>query len=169
MSQVATPTNDIAERILRDSKLDAGAVEQSHRSFKKQIEQKDKAPSPAGWHGANDIVTLEGLAGDYLWTADPLQPGQMRFRFDPGHVGNQGTYRLVKGLSIEEGVFSCVPNNPAIGWAFIVLAPNGGGQPQAYTVAGMLTDASWKIWILQLNKLGPNGPIEPPFSVVRMH
>lgn len=167
MSHVASPESDLVERVLRHSQLDAGAIEQSHRSFKKHLEQKEKGASPAGWHGASDIATLEGLGGDYLWTADPLHPSQIRFQFDAGHIGNQGTYRLVKGLGIEEGVFYSVPNNPAIGWASIVLLPNGGAQPQGFTVAGMLTDAAWKIWILMLNKMGPSGPIEPAFSSVR--
>lgn len=168
MNHTVSPTAEHVEKILRQSKLDTDATDLSHRSFQRHLEQKEKNFSPAGWHGASDIVTLNGLAGSYFWSENPLSLSQMSFSFDAGHQGNQGTYRLSSPLGAsQEGVFYCVPNNPAIGWAFISLVPNGGGDPTAFTVGGMLTDATWRIWVLLLNKVGVNGPINPPFTALR--
>lgn len=123
----------------------------------------------AGWHGVDDIQTLDGLGGSYLWTENPLQPGRITFQFDPGHIGSQGTYNIISGLfTVEQGIFYCVPNNPAIGWASITLAPNSSPIPRSFIVAGMFTDSHWKIEILLLNKLNETGPVQPPFSVIRM-
>jgi hypothetical protein len=123
----------------------------------------------AGWHGVDDIQTLDGLGGSYLWTENPLQPARITFRFDPGHIGSQGTYDIISGLfTIEQGIFYCVPNNPAIGWASISLAPSSASIPRSFIVAGMFTDSNWKIEIMLLNKLNASGPVQPPFSVIRM-
>lgn len=168
MNHTVSPTAEHVETILRQSKLDTEVADLSHRSFKRLLEQKERNFSPAGWHGASDIVTLNGLAGSYFWSENPLSPSHMSFSFDAGHQGNQGTYRLSTPLgSSQEGVFYCVPNNPAIGWSFISLMPNGGGDPIAFTVAGMLTDATWKIWIMLLNKIGTSGPVNSSFAAVR--
>jgi len=167
MSEVitASPTAAHVDRILKESRLDPAVITHSQRSYQRHLELK--ALAAGGWHGPDNIVTLKGLAGNYLWAADPLLPSQMSLRFDVGHEGSQGTYTLTSGIGIKEGVFYCVPNNPAIGWAFISLVPNNGGEPSTFTVAGMMTDAAWKIWILLLNRVGASGPIEPPFSVLR--
>lgn len=126
--------------------------------------------SPAGWHGADDIKTLIGLGGQFLWAEDPLHVAQIEFTFDPAHVGSQGTYLLKSGATTKEaGIFHSMPNNPAIGWASLTLIP--GSAPAAlrsFVVAGMETDSHWKIIILLLNKLGDHGPIQPPFSAIRM-
>jgi hypothetical protein len=70
-------------------------------------------------------------------------------------------------LSSEEGIFYSVPNNPAIGWASISLLKDGA-DPRHFIVAGMMTDANWKIGTIMLNKLGPDGPVNPPFPALRV-
>jgi hypothetical protein len=125
--------------------------------------------SPAGWHGSDDIQTLVGLGGQYLWAEDPLRVSQITFKFDQGHAGSQGIYIISGGFDpLQQGIFYCVPNNPAIGWASITLVPNSAPVPRSFIVAGMETDANWKIIILLLNKLGEQGPVQPPFSAIRM-
>ncbi len=71
-------------------------------------------------------------------------------------------------FTVEEGVFFSVPNNPAIGFAAVTLAPQGGPAPRSFIVAGIFTDDAWKIIIGLFNKLGPSGPIQPPFPAVRI-
>ena len=166
MAETLAPTAADVDRIARELRLDAAMLKESHEAFGRW-----SAPPtglPAGWHGPTDIPTLAGLAGDYLWTADWLRPARLSLRFDAGHEGGQGTYTLT-GLPpvVEEGVFYCVPNNPAMGWAFVSLVPQGG-TARTFTVAGMLTDAAWNVGALLLNKLGEDGPMIPPFWAVRM-
>jgi hypothetical protein len=123
----------------------------------------------AGWHNYDDIQTLEGLGGEYLW-AENLFASKIRFTFDAGKVGSEGTYTIkdLLGNITEEGKFNCVPNNPAIGWAFIGLQPNSGNNIRSFIVNGMMTDANWKIITLLLNKVNDQGPVYPAFSCVRM-
>jgi hypothetical protein len=126
------------------------------------------AAAGAGWHGADDITTLAGLAGEFLWSENPLQPMRMSFTFDAGHAGSQGRYHLTRVIGTpEEGTFHCVPNNPAIGWAFISLLPKPG-TPRTFIVDGMFTDASGRIVILLLNKTDAQGPVQPPFAAQRI-
>ena len=123
----------------------------------------------AGWHGPTDIQTLSGLEGQFLWAEDFFSVRTIGFTFDLDKIGFQGTYKLTNGLSIvEEGVFHSVPNNPAIGFAAVTLAPDSGQPPRSFLVSGMFTDNEWKIYVALLNKLGANGPVQPPFSAVRI-
>ena len=43
-----------------------------------------------------------------------------------------------------------------------------GQPPRSFVVSGMFTDNEWKIYVALLNKLGANGPVQPPFSAVRI-
>ena len=158
---VADPT-----RLLKRCRIDAETAQRLLSAFGEPAKQL--GTQSAGWHGPNDISTLEGLAGEFLWTEDPLQPARIGFAFDAGHVGSQGRYKLgrIIGMS-EEGVFHCVPNNPAIGWAFISLDP-AGGPPRPFIVNGMFTDAAGRIVIMLLNKTDAQGPVNPPFAVQRI-
>ncbi|HEY3262233.1 MAG TPA: hypothetical protein VGJ95_18540 [Pseudonocardiaceae bacterium] len=138
-------------------------------NLKAQYETATHVVGAAGWHGPLDIQTLEGLQGQFLWPEDPFNFRVITFTFDADKVGFQGTYKLAVGVfTVEEGIFHCVPNNPAIGFAFIGLVPQGGSASRTFLVSGMFTDKDWKIIIGLLNKLGPNGPIQPPFSAVRI-
>ena len=123
----------------------------------------------AGWHGPTDIQTLIGLEGHFLWPEDFFSVRTITFTFDADKVGFQGEYKLVVGLSVvEEGTFYSVPNNPAIGFAAITLAPESGDPPRTSIISGMFTDNAWKIYMMLLNKAGADGPEQPPFSAVRI-
>src|SRR6266568_1911567 len=154
--------HDLAAAALRASDISADHIGVLHREFTNHVEEF--AASQAGWHGADDIETLIGLEGSFQWFEN-LLPGLMTFKFDPGQVGVQGRYQLETGGSTESGAFHAVPNNPAIGWAFIGLIPS---QAPARTVifSGMMTDAQWTISIALLNKVGDKGPVRPPFSAI---
>ncbi len=155
------------EQILRDCKLEPAMASELNQQYQKFAQQK--ALGDAGWHGADDIKSLTGLEGTFLWLENMLAPSQINFKFDPGHIGEKGTYKITSlQVTLEEGTFISIPNNPAIGWAFISLAPNVNPTSRTFTVAGMMTDQNLKIFIILLNKLGPNGPILPPFSAVRI-
>lgn len=156
--------HNLATAALRASGITAGHIGLLHREFNDHVETF--ATSPAGWHGADDIETLVGLEGTFQWFESPLVPRLMTFKFDPGSSGVQGKYQLEGGGPTEFGTFHSVPNNPAIGWAFIGLAPNGSAA-RTFIVSGMMTDAQWTISIALLNKVGDNGPIQPAFSVIR--
>jgi hypothetical protein len=153
------------ETALRASQLGDKMVE----DLKAQYERAAQVVGAAGWHGPLDIETLEGLEGQFLWPEDPFNFRVITFTFDTDKVGFQGKYRLAAGIfTVEEGVFHCAPNNPAIGFAFISLVPQGSATSRTFLFSGMFTDSQWKIIVALLNKLGPNGPIQPPFSAVRI-
>jgi hypothetical protein len=162
----ASPSIDVNE-FSRCSQLAAPlakALQSAHAATLAEL-----ASGASGWHGPDDIRTLEGLGGSYLWSEDLLRLARISFRFDPGRVGSQGTYEIISGLSsVDTGPFYCVPNNPAIGWAGITLAPGLPPRPRTFIVAGMVTDRDWTIQILLLNKLDAQGLVQPPFSAVRM-
>ncbi len=157
-------TTDAIENIIRVSQLRPATID----SLKSDYEVTAHAGA-AGWHGPLDIETLAGLEGQFLWSENPFNVRTISFTFDSDKVGFQGTYKLGSGVfTLEKGVFYSIPNNPAIGYAFITLDPEGAPEPRPFTVAGMFTDDDWKIIILLLNKVGPSGPIQPPFSAVRI-
>jgi hypothetical protein len=70
-------------------------------------------------------------------------------------------------VETQDARFHCVPNNPAIGWAFISLVPKAGA-PRPLIVNGMFTDAAGRIVILLLNKTDAQGPVYPPFAAQRI-
>ena len=137
------------------------------RTLKDQYERSAQLLG-AGWHGPTDIQTLVGLEGQFLWPEDFFSVRVITFTFDADKIGFEGNYKLVAGLSVvEQGIFHSVPNNPAIGFAAITLMPQGGEPPRTSIVSGMLTDNAWRIYVLLLNKLGSDGPIQPPSSAIR--
>lgn len=164
----APPSGTVVEQFLRASKLAPALADGLHGAHARAVAKL--AASPAGWHSPSDIKTLDGLGGSYLWLENPLLPARISFRFDPGHVGSDGTYEIINGLStLKHGPFHSVPNNPAIGWAGITLVPvNDPSRLRSFIVAGMLTDAEWKIEMLLLNKLDAKGPVQPPFCATRI-
>lgn len=166
MNDITTLPTVPVEEVLRASKLDSASLQRSQLAYKRLFQMQTGLP--AGWHGPSDIVTLIGLEGDFVWYEDWVRPGRISFHFDPGMEGHQGVYTLTRALGpSEQGVFHCVPNNPAIGWAFVNLQPAGGNN-RGFIVAGMMTDSAWRISILMLNKLGADGPVNPPFSALRI-
>ncbi|UXH79193.1 hypothetical protein [Roseateles amylovorans] len=155
--------SSVADQVLGHAHWPDQALQAARTQF-----AQSTALSGAGWHGPHDIQTLIGLQGQFLWSEDVFQVRTILFDFDPGHIGSEGRYQLVGGwTSTEQGRFQCVPNNPAIGYAFIALLPDGG-EPRTVIVSGMMTGNDWKIYTAVLNKVGPNGPQLPPFSAVRL-
>ncbi|HET7865086.1 MAG TPA: hypothetical protein VFL86_11845 [Burkholderiaceae bacterium] len=168
MSQSSTVQASNVGHFLHDSRISAplaDLLQGAHAGYA----AVERAASAAGWHGVSDIQTLEGLGGDHLWPENLFQVARIGFRFDPDRVGSRGTYEITSWFgTFEQGVFYCVPNNPAIGWAAIALAPGNSASPRSFVVAGMFTDSNWKIEILLLNKLNDQGLVQPPFSAVRI-
>ena len=153
------------EDFIRASKLETKQVEQVLGTYEKAV----KAQCTAGWHNFNDIQTLTGLEGRFLWTENLPATAFISFKFDPNEVGSSGTYTLARaGSTVEQGDFHSVPNNPLIGFAAITLTPQGGSDPRAYVVEGMLTDDKCQINNMSLEKMGPQGPLPPPFWAVRI-
>lgn len=167
MSQLSTAQPGDIKQFLRISQVAAPLVDQLHGAHAEAV--AGLVSSAAGWHGPSDIPTLEGLGGACLWLENWLAIARISFRFDPEHAGSQGNYEIILGLStLEHGVFYCVPNNPAIGWAGITLVPAHQPKPRSFVVAGMLTDADWRIQMLLLNKLDASGLVQPPFPASRI-
>ncbi len=120
----------------------------------------------AGWHNFDNIPTLTGLAGTFYWPENPALPTGITFTFTPGMEGSQGTYvRRFGAFVIEQGNLFCVPNNPAIGFAFINLQPMGGGPIRSFVVQGMFTDAAHKISYMLLTHVTAQG--QPMFIAFR--
>jgi hypothetical protein len=105
-----------------------------------------------GFHGPLDIPTLVGLPGSYLWFEDPFAVRVIQFTFDSDKIGFQGHYTLTSGLAVvEQGTFHCVPNNAAVGFAFLALSP-AGGTTRAWPISGMVTDPLGRITVLLLGE-----------------
>jgi len=168
MSQSSTAQASNIGHFLRDSQIStplANVLQGAHA----EAAAVERVASAAGWHGLSDIQTLEGLGGNYLWPENLFQLARIDLRFDPDRVGSKGTYEIISWFStFERGIFYCVPNNPAIGWAAIALVPDSQPSPRSFIVAGMFTDSNWKVEMLLLNKLNDQGPVQPPFSAVRI-
>ena len=112
----------------------------------------------SGWHGPRDIQTLEGLEGKFFWP-DITNIGYLEFKFAPDKVGFAGNYKLLNLDMVtikEQGTFNSVPNNPAIGFAFITLVPNAG-DPRTAVVEGMFTLPGWVIQTLVLAPITDQG------------
>ncbi len=122
---------------------------------------------PAGWHGPNDIQTLQGLGGTYLWLQDPGQTTFITFSEAGGpYPIYSGTYSVSRGTTvIERGTFSAAANNPVTDISLLMLHPMGGGS-RYFRVSGMLTDSNWRIYVLLLNQTAPApGPAFVAFRV----
>lgn len=130
------------------------------------------APAPV-WHGPNDIATLSGLDGIYLWCEVLPQMRHILFAFAPEQTGSEGHYRITEGTQIvESGSFCCVPNNPATGWAAITLHPARpvAEDPRSFVIEGMLTSAhaTAETDVLVLARIGISGPVLPLFNATRV-
>ena len=120
-----------------------------------------------GFHGPLDIESLVGLPGSYLWFEDPANVRVIRFTFDSDKIGFQGRYTLSSGIfPVEQGTFNCVPNNPAIGFAFLVLSPDGG-TPRGFPISGMVTDLLQRITVLLLGEF-TGGQLVTRFPATRL-
>ena len=135
------------EDLIRAGKLETTQIERLHGSYQKALE----TPRAAGftWHGLTDIQKMTGLGGQFLWPENPQAPATVSFTIvtsDPQGVAI-GTYTMatLEGVTVEQGNFNAVPNNPLIGYAFIALTPQGANA-RGYIVEGMLTDDNWKIF-----------------------
>ena len=153
-----------AEKFIHEGRLTKEQASELQQAHVQTIQEY--AIAPAGWHGPDDIETLIGLEGSFLWAEDPFSPSNIKFKFDAGHIGSQGTYAISNGASvIEQGTFHCVPNNPAIGWAYIALTPQNTATFRAFVVKGMMTDNEWRIIVALLNKADQLEQV--PFPVIR--
>ena len=156
------------EDLIRASKLDKTQVEQLRGSYQKALE----TPGAAGdtWHGFNDIQTMAGLGGQFLWPENPQAPVTVSFTnvTSPQQGVAIGNYTLatLAGVTQEQGNFIAIPNNPAIGYASIALTPTpqGANEVRGYLVQGMLTDDSNGAIINMLLENGSN----QEFFAVRM-
>ncbi len=122
-----------------------------------------------GFHAFDDIDTLVGLAGTYTWPEVPGLTRRITFVFDTDKVGFQGQYTIRTGLlSVEQGIFFCVPNNPAIGFAALGLQPQADPF-RAWVISGMFTDLFGRITALLLGDFPVGG--NPPttlFTAIRL-
>jgi hypothetical protein len=157
-------TTQHTERFVQTADLRPEAVEALLDHFEQATER-----AKTGFHGPNDIETLVGLEGTFLWGEDPFTFRSITFAFDADAVGFQGRYKIASGLfPIEEGVFHCVPNNAAIGFAALLLVPQGTAPSRPFFFAGVFIDTNARITVALLNRVGDDGPVNPPFSAVRM-
>lgn len=155
----------VPEDLIRASKLDKTQIERLRSTYEKAAQ----APSAAGLipHGPNDIPSMGGLGGQFLWPENPLAPATVSFTIvttDPQGVAD-GTYTSAPlvGGTVERGNFHAVPTNPLIGFPFIELMPQGA-IARFYTVQFAVTDVNGKILNMQLK----NATSQQEFWAVRM-
>jgi hypothetical protein len=164
MATLSSLTAKDAENLLHAAQIPSGRFAKLRDQYEQSLQLLG-----AGWHGPTDIKTLEGLEGQFLWPEDFFSVQVISFVFDPDKIGFQGKYKLMNGLAVvEQGVFYSVPNNPAIGFAAITLAPAGNAAARTSIVSGIFTDNAWRIYTALLNKLEADGPAQVPFSAVRV-
>jgi hypothetical protein len=159
-------TTDVTTHAAESVKLAADLQPDTAEALRALFESATPLVTP-GFHGPLDIDTLVGLTGSYLWFEDPTNVRVIRFAFDSDKVGFQGRYTLSSGLfPVEQGTFNCVPNNPAIGFAFLALSPDGGTS-RAFPINGMVTDLFQRISVLLLGEL-TDGQLVTRFAATRL-
>ena len=159
-------TTDVTTHAAESVKLAADLQPDTAEALRALFESATPLVTP-GFHGPLDIDTLVGLPGSYLWFEDPTNVRVIRFAFDSDKVGFQGRYTLSSGLfPVEQGTFNCVPNNPAIGFAFIALSPDGGTS-RAFPINGMVTDLFQRISVLLLGEF-TGGQLVTRFAATRL-
>jgi hypothetical protein len=160
-------TTDVTTRAAENVTLAAQLQPDTANALRALFESVKPLVTP-GFHGPLDIDTLVGLPGSHLWFEDPTSVRVIRFTFDSDKVGFQGRYTLNSGpFPVEQGTFHCVPNNPAIGFAFIVLSPDGGAA-RAFPISGMVTDLFERITVLLLGDFAAGGQLVTRFSATRL-
>jgi len=159
-------TTDVTTHAVESVKLAADLQPDTAEALRALFESASPLVTP-GFHGPLDIDTLVGLTGSYLWFEDPTNVRVIRFAFDSDKIGFQGRYTLSSGLfPVEQGTFNCVPNNPAIGFAFIALSPDGGTS-RAFPINGMVTDLFQRISVLLLGEF-TGGQLVTRFAATRL-
>ena len=158
---------DVTSSPAHDLMHAAGLRTETADSLRRLFETTTPLITP-GFHGPLDIKTLVGLPGSYLWLEDPLNARVITFTFDSDKVGFQGRYTLTSGLlAVEAGTFHCVPNNPAIGFAFLTLVSDNGNPTRSWPINGMVTDPLGRITMLLLAEL-TGGQLVTAFNAVRL-
>lgn len=159
----------IHEDLVRACKLEQKQV---HDTYEKAV----KTQSVLIWHPQDDIQKISGLEGQFFWPEGPLPVGFISFKFDPNSVdpdgvAGLGTYTLARaGITVEQGDFRAVANNPLFGYAAIELMPQNSSYHRVFVILGMLTDDKWVIYSMELEKMGPHGQLfPPPFWASRLH
>lgn len=164
MTQTSNLASKAVDSVLKAAKISSNGAEALKVQF-----QRSAQTLGAGWHGPNDIKTMSGLEGRFLWAEDLFLIRTIAFTFDADKIGFQGSYTLSMGLvPVEKGTFFSVPNNPAIGFAAVTLAPESGAAPRSFSVAGMFTDNEWRIYMAVFNTLGQTQPVQKMFSMTRI-
>jgi hypothetical protein len=160
------PTDILAratDDVVRAAQLSAETVDQ----LRAAAASPELLPS-GGYHPADDIDSLDGLAGSYLWSEDRLNVRVATFTFASGQVGALGTYTIKSGTAVvEEGDFQCVPSGPSSPVALLFLQPTAGAQ-RIFIIAGAFLDGTGKIIIMILADFNIAGQIIPRFSAVRL-
>lgn len=158
---ITIETSDLVKQLLEKCRIQPKMLDQYRESLAAVAGQYQ-------WHGQNDIQTLKGLPGTYMWTENLPLMQQITFQFVPAASVSEGSYTLMQGATmVEQGQFHCSPNNPAIGWASILLEPTQGTMRICF-ILGMLTDANWKIMNMTLLHSNDSGPAYPLFSAMRI-
>ena len=163
------------ELVLSSSGINNG-LKRTLKALKKK-ESEANTTEVVGWKSADEIRSLRGLEGKFLWTEAPFDVRIIAFTFHPSKGGYLGQYKILTNaytppgsapLALERGTFYCCPNNPAIGWAAITLVPLQGINLRAFMVDGMMMGDGDCVEIIRLKKLGSHGPLTHAFSATHL-
>ena len=163
------------ELVLSSSGINSGLM-RTLKALKKR-ESEANTTEVVGWKSADEIRSLRGIEGTFLWTEAPFDVRIIAFTFLTGKGGYQGQYEIFTNaytppgsapLALEKGTFYCCPNNPAIGWAAITLVPLQGMNLRAFMVDGMMMGDGESVEIIRLKKLGSHGPLTHTFSATHL-
>lgn len=141
-------------------KLEKHQVEQMLKDYQEAVKLKN-----AGWHGRDDIQTLVGLEGQFMWIEqNNMLPAVVNFTFAPDQIGRFGNYTLTRPDSnVERGVFDSLENNDWTRYAFIQM--RGESNSRTCKIEGMMTDDKWKINMIVFKKMGDQEPSSLPTIV----
>ncbi len=130
------------------------------------------APAAVPLLTSTPVESVADLPGDYY---RPFSlPGQVSLlSLASVEPGSDGDYELFRSCGVpvcvpESGRYHAVPQNPAVGFAFVQLSAGGVAAPDTY-----ILDAAWRsddgaIAALQMRRLLPGDIVGAPFLMFRI-
>jgi hypothetical protein len=126
--------------------------------------------SPPAPFLATSVESVEELPGQYYRPFAPA--GQLSWLSLGAMAEGDGDYQAARSCGIvacvaESGRYHAIPENPAIGFAFLALYASGGETSDNYMIQALWRDPLGHLIALQLRQFGPTGP-GLPFLIFRL-
>ncbi len=130
------------------------------------VKQSDPTCDPS-WRSVQDLGDVGGT-----WTA-AAAPASAYAKLEltpsgaPSGNSSEGTFRGTQGAVVSTGQFRTMPENPAIGFASMMLVPQNAA-PDALIVQGVHLSPAGKVVEMKVSRIGNNvGPSGPSWVYAR--